>query len=64
MKAETGPIHRKKAGNRNCLKNNQMSDLMDKDVKNKFYIFELYFCPDIGPGIGLLDRMVVLYLAF
>ena len=27
-------------------------------------LFELWFCPDICPGIGLLDRMATLFLAF
>ena len=28
------------------------------------YLFELWFCPDICPGIGLLDHMATLFLAF
>ena len=28
------------------------------------YLFELKFCPDMSPGVGLLDHMVVLFLAF
>ena len=28
------------------------------------YLFELWFSPDIYPGVGLLDHMVVLYLVF
>ena len=28
------------------------------------YLFELQFCPDICPGVGLLDHMVVPYLVF
>ena len=28
------------------------------------YLFELYFCPDICLGVGLLDHIVVLYLVF
>jgi len=26
------------------------------------YIFKLWFCPDICPGVGLLDHMVTLLL--
>ena len=26
------------------------------------YLFELQFCPDVCPGVGLLDHMVVLFL--
>ena len=28
------------------------------------YLFELEFSPDICPGIGLLDHMVILFLIF
>ena len=28
------------------------------------YLFQWKFCPDIWPGVGLLDYMVVLYLVF
>ena len=28
------------------------------------YLFELEFCPDICPGVGLLGHMVVLFLVF
>ena len=28
------------------------------------YLFELWFSPDICPGVGLLDHMVILYLVF
>ena len=28
------------------------------------YFFELHFCPDIHPGVGLLDHMIVLFLIF
>ena len=28
------------------------------------YLFEWKFCPDISPGVGLLDHLVVLYLVF
>ena len=28
------------------------------------YLFELEFCLDICPGVGLLDRMVILFLVF
>ena len=28
------------------------------------YLFELWFSPDICPGVGLLDHMVVLFLVF
>jgi len=28
------------------------------------YLFELEFCLDICPGVGLLDHMVILFLAF
>ena len=27
-------------------------------------LFELQFCPDLCPGVELLDHMVVLYLVF
>ena len=27
-------------------------------------LFELEFCPDMCPGVGLLDRMTVLFLVF
>ena len=26
------------------------------------YHFELEFCPDICPGVGLLDHMIILFL--
>ena len=26
------------------------------------YLFELEFCPDICPGVGLLDHMLTLFL--
>ena len=28
------------------------------------YLFKLYFCPDICPGVGLLDHMTALFLVF
>ena len=28
------------------------------------YLSELYFCLDICPGVGLLDHMVILFLAY
>ena len=28
------------------------------------YLFEWKFCPDICPGVGLLDHMILLYLVF
>ena len=28
------------------------------------YLFELEFCLDICPGVGLLDHMVILFLVF
>ena len=28
------------------------------------YLFKLEFCPDMCPGVGLLDHMVALYLVF
>ena len=28
------------------------------------YLFQWKFCPDIGPGVGLMDHMIVLYLVF
>ena len=28
------------------------------------YTFKLWFSPDIFPGVGLLDHMVALFLAF
>ena len=28
------------------------------------YLFELWFSPDICPGMGLLDHIVVLFLVF
>ena len=28
------------------------------------YLFELWFCPDVCPGVELLDHMVILFLVF
>ena len=54
-------IHSSVSGHLGCF---HVLALVSSAAMNTGYIFKLWFSPDICPGVGMLEHMVVLFLVF